>query len=98
MVGDANSADADAPGRVNLLGEHTDYNDGFVLPVAIVQRTRVAMRPNGSEAFLLHAEELGQSVQFSFDAPPTQHFASYVFGCLALVREQGAVVPGLDIE
>ncbi len=91
-------AAADAPGRVNLLGEHTDYNDGFVMPVAIVQRTRVAMRRNGTQAFNLHAEELGRTVGFSFDAPPEEHFASYVFGCLALVREQGAEVPGLDIE
>ena len=94
----AHEAVADAPGRVNLLGEHTDYNDGFVLPVAITQRTRVAMRRNGGRDFALHAAELGQSVRFSFDAPPTEHFASYVFGCLALAREQGADVPGLDIE
>ena len=89
---------ADAPGRVNLLGEHTDYNDGFVLPVAITQRTQVSMRRNGTERFSLHAAELGASVSFSFDEPPTEHFATYVFGCLALARAQRADVPGLDIR
>jgi galactokinase len=88
---------ADAPGRVNLLGEHTDYNDGFVLPVAIAQRTRVALRPNGGREFTLRAQSLNQSVRFSFDAPPGEHFASYVYGCLALLRADGVDVPGLDI-
>ena len=93
-----NEAVAQAPGRVNLLGEHTDYNDGFVLPVAIAQQTRVAMRANGGEEFVLHAADLGQTAHFTFDAPPADHIASYVFGCLALVRERGAQVPPLDIE
>jgi galactokinase len=89
---------ADAPGRVNLLGEHTDYNDGFVLPCAITQRTFVAMWRNGTDAFSLYARELGQTVRFSFDAPPSDHFATYVYGCLALARAQRADVPGVDIE
>jgi galactokinase len=89
---------AHAPGRVNLLGEHTDYNDGFVLPIAIAQRTRVAMRPNGGSDFTLRAEELGETARFSFEAPPTAHFATYVHGCLVLVRAEGAQIPGLDIS
>ena len=89
---------AGAPGRVNLLGEHTDYNDGFVLPVAIAQRTRVTMRRNGSSSFSLHAAELDETVRFSFDEPPTEHFATYVYGCLALARAQRADIPGLDID
>ena len=93
-----NSAIADAPGRVNLLGEHTDYNDGFVLPIAISQRTRVRMQINGSTRFNLHSNELEQQVAFSLDTAPADHFATYIYGCLMLVREQAGEPPGLDIE
>ena len=98
VFGTPPEAQADAPGRVNLLGEHTDYNDGFVLPVAIVQRTRVAMRRNGGERFTLHADELHQAVTFTLDAPPAEHFASYVYGSLFEARARGAVIPPLDIH
>jgi len=90
--------EAEAPGRVNLLGEHTDYNDGFVLPIAIPQQTRVAMRPNGRDRCRLHAQSLQQAVEFTLDAPPAEHFATYVQGCLFVARTAGAVVPPLDIH
>ena len=98
IYGTAPEAEASAPGRVNLLGEHTDYNDGFVLPIAIAQQTHVAMRRNGGLDFSLHAAELGQTVRFTLAQPPAEHFASYVFGCLALAREQGAAISPLDIH
>jgi len=88
---------AQAPGRVNLLGEHTDYNDGFVLPVAIPQQTRVAVRRNGGAQFVLHASELGAAVRFTLDERPNEHFATYVYGCLRLVRDLGKEVPPLDM-
>jgi galactokinase len=91
-------AEAQAPGRVNLLGEHTDYNDGFVLPVAIPQQTRVAMARNREGRFRLHAAELGSSVSFTLDEQPQDHFAQYVYGCLRLAREEGADIPPLDIH
>src|SRR2546423_2308279 len=45
LFGHRPAVTADAPGRVNLIGEHTDYNGGFVLPIAISQRTRVELAP-----------------------------------------------------
>jgi galactokinase len=91
---------AEAPGRVNLLGEHTDYNDGFVLPIAITQRTRVAMRRGSDGRFALHARGQGDTVRFTLDEPPAAHFASYVYGCLRLVHDRlpsDGIVGGLDI-
>ena len=86
-----------APGRVNLLGDHTDYNDGFVLPIAITQQTTVAIGRNDDAQFVLHAAELGRTVRFTLDAPAEEHFASYIFGCLKLAQGQGVLVPSLNI-
>ena len=91
-------AQADAPGRVNLLGEHTDYNDGFVLPTAIAQRTRVTMGLASGADFNLYAAELGEAERFRLGRPPISHFASYVYGCIALLQKEGAVIPPLDIH
>ncbi|MBG9387623.1 galactokinase [Caenimonas aquaedulcis] len=91
-------AAAQAPGRVNLLGEHTDYNDGFVLPIAISQATHVRMRRNGTSRFHLHSAELGARAAFTLGEAPAEHFASYVYGCVMLAAAPGGEVPGLDIE
>ena len=96
MNGDV--ATARAPGRVNLLGEHTDYNDGFVLPTAIPQQTQVAIRRNGTERFRARAASLDQHASFALDDPPAEHFASYLFGCVREVQALGVSVPGLDID
>jgi galactokinase len=89
---------AHAPGRVNLLGEHTDYNDGFVLPTAIPQRTTVSMRRNGRDAFALHAATLDREARFGLDAAPDEQFARYVYGCMRGLADEGIDVPGLDIH
>jgi galactokinase len=98
VFGTAPEAVAEAPGRVNLLGEHTDYNDGFVLPIAIPQRTRVAMRRSADGAFSLYAHGQGDMVRFTFPDPPQAHFATYVFGCLAEAQKLGVRVPPLQIH
>jgi galactokinase len=88
---------AEAPGRVNLLGEHTDYNGGFVLPTAISQKTRVQLRPNGLQSFRLYAAAMHKMASFTLDAAPSQHFAEYVYGCLQEIKALGAEVPFCDI-
>ncbi len=98
----AETAVASAPGRVNLLGEHTDYNDGFVLPIAIPQRTTVRLRRREGEGFVLHASDLGQLVRFSRGQAPREQCARYVYGCLQVLgpvlAHHGLPLPGLDIE
>ncbi|GGZ59430.1 galactokinase [Lysobacter xinjiangensis] len=88
---------ASAPGRVNLLGEHTDYNDGYVLPTAIPQKTTVSLRPNRGGEFVVHAADLASESRFQRDTLPGDHFASYVYGCIRGVMATGAEVPHLDV-
>src|SRR6476659_4769801 len=86
---------ATAPGRVNLLGEHTDYNDGYVLPTAIPQKTTVSMRANRGGGFVVHAADLASESRFERDALPGDHFAHYVYGCIRAVMALGVEVPYL---
>ena len=88
---------ATAPGRVNLLGEHTDYNAGFVLPAAISQTTAVSLRANGGREFNLYSADLQRRTSFEFDAPPARQFGQYVYGCVREFSAQVSALPGLDI-
>ncbi len=89
---------ASAPGRVNLLGEHTDYNDGFVLPVALSQQTTVAVGRAAGELCTLRSDNLGSAVSFALDRAPDEQFAKYVFGCLQEMRAAGLAIAPLDIH
>lgn len=86
-----------APGRVNLIGEHTDYNLGFVLPGAIDKAITVELRANDSGYFRLLALDLGEEETFHTGATNTQHhWASYVFGVMREFEERGFAVPAFD--
>ena len=96
--GVAPAATASAPGRVNLLGEHTDYNEGFVLPTRIPQETRVAMRIASGAVSTVYSANLDETAQFESGVPPRQQFARYVYGCVEEARGRAAHVPALDIH
>jgi galactokinase len=89
---------ASAHGRVNLLGEHTDYNEGLVLPAAIPQRTTIAMRASTTDRSLLYAANLEQEcVLVPGQLPPLQ-FARYVHGCMEVVRARFGPIPPLLVH
>lgn len=77
---------ARAPGRVNLIGEHTDYNDGFVMPVAIGYYTWVAAAPRSDYMLLVHSEHFNETAELELKnlaGPPTKHWSDYVRGVAA---------------
>src|SRR4051794_4862369 len=87
-------ASAKAPGRVNLLGEHTDYNDGFVLPTAIPQQTDVEIGRSRDGLNHFYAADLQEGTTSSPEGPAPKGFAAYIHGCLSLLKEGGhPVVP-----
>lgn len=92
---------ARAPGRVNLIGEHTDYNDGFVLPAAIGVETRTAVARRGDGIVRIAALDIGETAQYALadPLPPAGegHWSQHVRGMIAMVRREGLNVPGLDI-
>jgi galactokinase len=90
---------ARAPGRVNLIGEHTDYNDGFALPIAIGAETRVALRPRDDGMVHVAALDLGEDDRFPADAAfeAAGGWRDYVRGTLAVLRGAGVPIVAADI-
>jgi len=80
-----------APGRVNLIGEHTDYNDGFVMPVAIDFFTQILLFPLDARALEFYSDNFKENVVLDFDNLPksgSRHWSDYVVGvALMLIRE-----------
>ena len=88
-----------APGRVNLIGEHTDYNDGFVFPVAIDRATCVAARPRTDRMVRVMAADLHDEDLFSIDQIERSNRAwhNYIRGVVLALRTAGHTLSGADM-
>src|SRR2546422_847014 len=100
LFGRSPSVTADAPGRVNLIGEHTDYNQGFVLPTPIPQRTVAELAPRADEQVRAASASLtGEVEQYALGAEtPGRGWLDYVQGLTWALRSDGALILGFDLR
>lgn len=90
-----------SPGRINLIGEHTDYNGGFVFPGAVDKGITVAIAPNSLDicrTFAIDITDESNYVEFGLDESdkPSEHWASYIFGVCREMAKRGVQVKGFD--
>jgi galactokinase len=89
-----------APGRVNLIGEHTDYNDGFVLPAAVAFSTYVAIAARPDRKLAIRSEGFAGNFDFDLDRLPqrrTGSWCDYILGVAAALRQQGCDLSGANL-
>ena len=87
-----------SPGRINLIGEHTDYNGGFVFPGAVDKGIVAAIKLNGTDKVRAYALDLGESAEFGLNEAdkPAQSWACYIFGVCREVQKRGGKIGGFD--
>ncbi len=89
-----------APGRVNLIGEHTDYNEGFVLPTVIPQRTHVALAPRDDRQVRVVSGQVGGDAPFEYrlgGERPRHDWTDYVQGVTRVLAGEGFAIAGADL-
>jgi galactokinase len=87
-----------APGRVNLIGEHTDYNQGLVLPAAIDKNIWVAMAPNTTNCLSVRALEYKENYSFSLhDIHPVKGWPTYLLGVIYMIMPEKRLPKGMDV-
>lgn len=87
-----------APGRVNLIGEHTDYNDGFVLPLAIDRAVWIALRPRDDRRVVVHSIDYGEQAEFPLDelVKGQTQWVEYLKGTAWSLAEAGYPLAGWE--
>jgi galactokinase len=89
-----------APGRVNLIGEHTDYNEGFVMPAAVEFSSLVAISPRPDRKLLIQSNEFPGNLEFDVDHLPAQRTSTwrdYVLGVAVVLRQYGSALQGANL-
>lgn len=89
-----------APGRVNLIGEHTDYNEGFVLPASIGLSTFAAIAPRRDRRIRIHSLAFAETFEFDLDDPapaPRRAWSDYVRGVAVALEKAGHRLKGADL-
>ncbi len=89
-----------APARVNLIGEHTDYNDGFVMPAAIGFSTEVAIAPRSDRKLVIHSENYSEQIEFDLDHLPAAragHWSDYAIGVAIMLERSGKKLGGINL-
>jgi len=87
-----------APGRINFIGEHTDYNKGFVLPAAVDKRIYAAIAKNGTGTINVFAQQLNESSSFSiFDGRRRSGWINYLIGVTHFLQQTGDTIEGVDV-
>ena len=87
-----------SPGRINLIGEHTDYNGGFVFPGAIDKSMVAEIKPNGTDKIRAYSVDLKDYAEFGLEEEdkPSASWACYIFGVAREILKRGGVVKGFD--
>lgn len=90
-----------SPGRINLIGEHTDYNEGFVMPTITDQQFYVVMAKHGGldpfPVIRIFSPQFNEAVEFDLFNPPKKQWALYFYGVIKEMKKRGEEIQSVDL-